>query len=117
MATYRYFHNPRCSKSRQGLEILNQSNVDLEVYEYLKKGVSKKDFLSIVKLSKLKPLDGLIRVKEKLFKELELKGKELSNQEWAEVISENPSLLERPIILSSDIAIVGRPPENFNKIR
>ena len=113
----KYFHNPRCSKSRQGLAILEENGVELKIVEYLKEGISQKDFLEIVRLSNRSPLDGLIRTKEALFKELDLKGKEFSNKEWAKIISENPKLLERPILLNDSTAVVGRPPESFNSIK
>ena len=109
----KYYHNPRCSKSRQGIEFLNNYDFPFEVVEYLKTGVSEKDFLEIVKKSGLKPLEGLIRTKESLFKELGLKDKDFSDKEWARVISENPKLLERPILVTDKKAKIGRPTENL----
>ncbi len=114
--TNKYFHNPRCSKSRQGLEIIESQGLDFEVVEYLKTGISQEQFLEIIKKSGKEPLDGLIRVKEAIFKELELKGKSLDHSQWAKVVSKNPKLLERPIFLSKKNAIIGRPPENFLKL-
>ena len=112
----KYYHNPRCSKSRQGLEVLEKRNVSFEIVEYLKSGISQSEFLDIIKKSGLKPLDGLVRTKESLFKELGLKGKDLTSKEWAKVISENPKLLERPILVTDRKAVIGRPPENFKNI-
>ena len=113
----KYFHNPRCSKSRQGLAILENNNIKLTIIEYLKEGISQKDFLDIIERSGLSPLEGLVRTKEALFKELDLKGKEFSNKEWAKLISENPKLLERPILQKDTTALLGRQPENINSIR
>ncbi|MAE59668.1 MAG: arsenate reductase (glutaredoxin) [Halobacteriovorax sp.] len=109
----KYYHNPRCSKSRLGIDFLNENNIEFEIIEYLKTGVSEKDFLEIVQKSGLKPLEGLVRTKESLFKDLGLKGKNLTDKEWAKVINENPKLLERPILVTKDQAKVGRPTENL----
>lgn len=109
----KYYHNPRCSKSRLGIDFLNENNIEFEIIEYLKTGVSEKDFLEIVQKSGLKPLEGLIRTKESHFKDLDLKGKNLTDKEWAKVINENPKLLERPILVTKDHAKVGRPTENL----
>ena len=100
----KYYHNPRCSKSRLGIDFLNENNIEFEIIEYLKTGVSEKDFLEIVQKSGLKPLEGLVRTKESLFKDLGLKGKNLTDKEWAKLINENPKLLERPILVTKDQA-------------
>jgi arsenate reductase len=111
-----YYHNPRCSKSRQGLELLENNNVEPTVKLYLKEGVTSAEFKDLVKKTNKQPLEGLIRVKEARFKELELKGKELSVDEWADIVSENPVLLERPIYVNGSKARVGRPPEDLLEI-
>lgn len=116
MSKQTYYHNPRCSKSRQGLELLENNGVQPEVKLYLKEGVTATEFKELVKKTGLKPLEGLIRVKEATFKELELKGQDLSVDQWAKVISENPVLLERPILVNGTKAKVGRPPEDLLQI-
>ncbi|WP_127717252.1 arsenate reductase (glutaredoxin) [Halobacteriovorax sp. HLS] len=111
-----YYHNPRCSKSRQGLELLNTKGVDFEIKEYLKEGLAQKEVSSIIKDLGINPLQGLIRVKEATFKELGLsKNDELSNTKWAKIISENPVLLERPILVNGSKVAIGRPPEDLLK--
>lgn len=117
-----YYHNPRCSKSRKGLEYLEskgiQEGVGFRVKEYLKDGVEEKEFLDLIKYTGLAPLDGLIRTKEALFKDLGLAGKDLSDLEWARIVHENPKLLERPIFVNDEKkAAIGRPDaHNFDSI-
>ncbi|WP_372654614.1 arsenate reductase (glutaredoxin) [Halobacteriovorax sp.] len=112
-----YYHNSRCSKSRQGLEILSASGVEPTVKEYLKEGLTKTEVLGLIKKLNIQPLEGLIRVKDAPFKELgHTKNDSLSNDQWASVISKNPALLERPILVNGDKAEIGRPPENLSKI-
>lgn len=111
-----YYHNPRCSKSRQGLELLKENGVEPTVKLYLKEAMTEKEVLEIFKKAKLSPLEGLVRTKEATFKELNLKDKTLSDKQWAKTIVENPVLLERPLLVSKNSAAVGRPPENLLKL-
>ncbi|MDD0852263.1 arsenate reductase (glutaredoxin) [Halobacteriovorax sp. GB3] len=111
-----YYHNPRCSKSRQGLELLKEKGVEPTVKLYLKEPMTEKEVLEIFKKAKLSPLEGLVRTKEATFKELNLKDKTLTDKQWAKTIVENPVLLERPLLVSKDRAAVGRPPENLLQI-
>lgn len=111
-----YYHNPRCSKSRQGLQLLEENGVTPTIKLYLKEGLSQSEFKKLVKMTGIAPLDGLIRTKEATFKELGLKGQELSVADWAKVLSENPVLLERPIFVNGDLAKIGRPPEDILQI-
>ena len=110
-----YYHNPRCSKSRQGLAILEEANVDFKIKEYLKEPMSKNEIKTLFKKLGKEPLE-VVRTKEGIFKELDLKNKELNKEQWAETIAENPVLLERPILVVGDKAVIGRPPEDLNTI-
>lgn len=103
------YHNPRCGKSRKALELLNDNGASPEIVLYMNEGVDKKILKSLIKKMKINPVD-LVRKNEKLYKE-EYKGKELSDDEWISVMSENPRLMERPIIVTEDKVLVGRPPE------
>ena len=105
-----YYHNPRCSKSREGLQLLIQNGHDPEIKEYLKTGFEKKEVEEIFKKLGKGPLE-IIRKKENIFKELELKDRELSDSQWADTICEHPVLMERPILVTNDGAVIGRPPE------
>lgn len=110
-----YFHNPRCSKSREGLKILESSNKEFTVLEYLKTPLKKTQLDNLFKKLGKDPIE-CVRTKEKLFKELGLKDKSLSKKDWIETLVENPVLLERPILEGTKKAIIGRPPENIKEL-
>ena len=108
------FHNPRCSKSRQGLAILNDAKVDFEIIEYLKTPPSEKEIKDILSKLNMEPID-LIRKNEAIWKE-NYKGKELSNDQIIKAMAENPKLIERPIVIHNNKAVLGRPPENISSL-
>ena len=108
------YHNPRCRKSREGLEILQNSGQAFEIREYLKEIPSTDELVSVVKLLSISPID-LVRKNEAVWKE-NYKGKTLSNTEIIEAMNENPKLIERPIVINNKKAIVGRPPESIKQI-
>ncbi|TXD47141.1 arsenate reductase (glutaredoxin) [Polaribacter sp. IC073] len=103
------YHNPRCSKSRQGLEILENSKKEFKVIKYLEEIPSEKELKEIIKLLGITPIQ-LIRKTEKVWKE-EFKGKELSDTEIIKAMLNHPKLIERPIIINNNKAVIGRPPE------
>lgn len=105
------YHNPRCSKSRQGLSILKDANVDFEIIEYLKTPLSKKEITEIVDKLNIDPID-LIRKNETDWKE-NFKGKEMSNEQVIDAMVAYPKLIERPIVIHGDKAVLGRPPEKI----
>ena len=108
------YHNPRCAKSRETLQIIKDADADVVVVEYLKNPPTEDEIYDL--LTKLNlPVDYLIRKNEELFKQ-QFKGKNLSDDEWVKVLAENPKLLERPIVVKDDEAILGRPPENVMKL-
>ncbi len=108
------YHNPRCRKSRETLNILRENDKNPQIIEYLKEVPSEKEITQILAILGLKPLD-IIRKGETLFKE-KYKGKNFEDQEWIKIIHDNPSLLERPIVVDGVRAVIGRPPENVNKL-
>lgn len=108
------YHNPRCRKSRETLQLINDADADVEVVEYLKTPLNEDEIHELLDKLNL-PIDYLIRKNEAIFKE-EFKGKELSEDEWVKVLAENPKLMERPIVVKDDEAILGRPPENVMKL-
>ncbi|OSY87777.1 arsenate reductase [Tenacibaculum holothuriorum] len=108
------YHNPRCSKSRQGVAILENSGREFEIIKYLDTVPTTKELTDIIKLLNISPIE-LVRKNEKIWKE-EFKGKELSDSEIIEAMVNNPKLIERPIVINNDKAIVGRPPENISSI-
>lgn len=103
-------HNPRCSKSRQALAILEEKGLQPKVRLYLQDTLTKDELKSI--LSKLgTEASTIIRKGEKDFKE-HFKGKELTEEEWIEAMIKYPKLIERPIFINGGKAVVGRPPED-----
>jgi arsenate reductase len=105
------YHNPRCSKSRQGLAILENSGKEFEVVKYLDVILSEEELMKIIYLLKISPID-LVRKNEKIWKE-KYKEKELSDLEIIKVMLAYPKLIERPIVIRNKKAIIGRPPEDI----
>ncbi|APS39496.1 MULTISPECIES: arsenate reductase (glutaredoxin) [Salegentibacter] len=101
------YHNARCKKSREGLEIVKNSGKDYEVREYLKEPLSETELKQILDKLSFYPMQ-LIRTNEKIWKE-EYKNKDLSDRELITVMVKNPKLIERPIVETKDTAVVGRP--------
>ena len=107
-------HNPRCSKSRQGLAILEASKFNFETINYLKTPLLKEELTEIIKLLGISPLD-LVRKNEVIWKE-NYKDKNLSDAEIIAVMIQNPKLIERPIVINNGKAVIGRPPEIIKSI-
>lgn len=103
------YHNPRCRKSRKALELLEKNAKDFIIIEYLKDVPSKDQLRDVIKKLNIKASD-LIRTTEAIYKE-NYKGKELSEDEWLDAMITHPKLIQRPIVLKDDKAVVGRPPE------
>jgi len=111
MSDFIIYHNPRCSKSRQTLEILNEKAVDTEIVLYLEDPPSVEEVTSILQKLGLSSRD-IIRKGEEEYKLLNIKDQSLTENELIAFMSENPKLIERPIVVKDDKAIIGRPPEN-----
>lgn len=103
------YHNPRCSKSRCSLQILDEKGIDYELIKYLDTPPSRAELKEIITKLGLNP-EALVRKGEKIFKE-QFKGKSFTDEEWITILTENPILIERPIIVEGDKAVIGRPPE------
>ena len=114
MATTIY-HNPRCSKSRQTLQLLNDNNENAEIVEYLKTPPDAETLKDILAKLGLKPRQ-LMRTKEDIYKELNLADESLSDDQLIEAMIKNPKLIERPIVVKDGKVAVGRPPENILSI-
>ena len=108
------YHNPRCSKSRKGLQHMEDKGYTFEIVKYLEEGISETELSEIITKSGKTPFD-FVRQHEKDYKEL-YKGKVLSDKEWVKVLVENPKLLHRPIIVNGDKAVLGNPPENIDGV-
>ncbi len=104
------YHNPRCRKSRETLQLIEQKGKTPEIIEYLKDSPTEQELTEIIELLGIKP-EQLLRKGEKVFKE-QYKGKTLSDKQWIKAMVENPILIERPIVINGKKAALGRPPEN-----
>lgn len=108
------YHNNRCSKSRSGLEILKNSGKDFQIVNYLENTPTKAELKSIINLLDIKPID-LVRKNEAIWK-ANYKNKELNDDIIINAMLENPKLIERPIVINDNKAVIGRPPENILNI-
>jgi arsenate reductase len=114
MATTIY-HNPRCSKSRQTLQLLNENNEQAEVIEYLKTPPDAETLKDILTKLGMQPRQ-LMRTKEALYQELKLDDEGLSDEQLINAMVEHPKLIERPIVVKNGKVVIGRPPENVLSI-
>ncbi|MDD7887621.1 arsenate reductase (glutaredoxin) [Flavivirga sp. 57AJ16] len=105
------YHNNRCSKSRCGLEILEKSGKEFEIVKYLEDVPTHKELKGLIALLGINPLE-LVRKNESIWKET-LKSKDLNDEEIITAMVENPKLIERPIIINGNKAVIGRPPEKI----
>ncbi len=107
------FHNNKCGKSRCALAALQEKNIEFQLVEYLKNTPSVSELKSIIQKLGIKPYD-LIRSKEAIFIE-NFKGKTYSDDEWIRILHENPILIERPILIKGDKAVIARSDEKINE--
>lgn len=108
------YHNPRCSKSREALNLLEEEGETLEIIRYLENPPSYQELKQVIELLGIKPIE-LVRTQEAIWKE-NYKGKELTDEEIINAMIENPKLIERPIAIKGTHAVVGRPPEKVLSI-
>lgn len=109
------YHNPRCSKSRQTLQLLHEKGIEPTIIEYLSTPPSFDELNEILNRLHLEPRD-LMRKQEPEYREAGLDDPELSREQLIRGMIENPKVIERPIVVTRDKAAVGRPPENVLKI-
>jgi arsenate reductase (glutaredoxin) len=110
----RIYHNPRCRKSRAGLEYLQEKTSDFETIDYIKNGISPEEIREILEKMNTTP-SNLVRTQEDYYKK-QLKGKDISGEEWIGILAENPKLLQRPILVTEHKAVLGQPPENIDNL-
>ena len=104
----RLYHNPRCSKSRQAVALLSESGIAFEEYRYLDLGIAEED------IEILSSLEGIIRTNEKEFKENKFDTTDITAVKKA--LISTPKLLQRPVLIKSENAVIGRPPENVKSL-
>lgn len=102
-------HNPECSKSNCVLDLLKDRKEAFEVIDYQKQRLSEGEIRDLLRLLGLKP-EELVRKNEAVFRE-HFEGKEFSDEEWITILTENPILIQRPIVISGNKAVIGRPIE------
>jgi arsenate reductase (glutaredoxin) len=111
LLSIKIYHNPRCSKSRQTLKILEEQGIQPDIIDYLKNKPNKEELETVLTLLGMSPRD-LMRKGETIYKELNLKDNTLSDEQLLNAMLENPILIERPIVLANGKAAIGRPPES-----
>ncbi|MGK0373681.1 MAG: arsenate reductase [Arenicella sp.] len=109
------YHNPRCSKSRQTLALLEENGISPIIIDYLKTPPTHQQLDSILRGLEVQPRE-LMRKGEALYKELELHDDGLSRDQLIDVMVKNPKLIERPIVVAGDEIVIGRPPQNVLSI-
>lgn len=114
MGKIKIYHNNSCRKSREALKAITQSGNEFEVVNYLEEVPSVVELKSILAKLNLKPID-IVRKTEKIYLE-KFKGKELTDEEWISAMHENPILIQRPIVVDGDLAVVARSEEELDKI-
>ena len=110
------YHNPRCSKSRETLNLLKENGVEPEVVLYLETPADAATLRDLLKMLGMNSARELMRQKEDLYKELNLADSSLSEEALIQAMVENPKLMERPIVVAKGQARIGRPPEQVLEI-
>ena len=108
------WHNNRCSKSREAKAILEESNVDFEVFEYLKNEFSKEELLRVMAQLKISDVKEMLRHTETEYKELDIVNK--SQNEILDLVVQHPKLIQRPIIIKDNKAVIARPIQNLTNL-
>jgi arsenate reductase (glutaredoxin) len=106
------YHNPRCRKSRAGLAYLTERTGDFEIVDYIKNGMPESVLRDIV-MKMDGPVSNLVRTQEDYYKK-ELKGREISDDQWISILSSRPGLIQRPIIVTEQKAVLAQPPEKMD---
>ncbi len=108
------YHNPRCRKSREGIKYLESKKINFEVIDYIKNNLSSEQIRYILKKLQLKPIE-IVRKNEAIWKE-KYKGNDFTDDQLIRILSNEPKLIERPIIVSEKLGVIGRPAENIDKL-
>jgi arsenate reductase (glutaredoxin) len=109
------YHNPRCKKSRAGLEHLKEKGVDHEVIKYMKDDPLSEEKLKELLMKLNEKPQNIIRTQEKVYKD-NFKGKNFTEDEWVKILVENPRLIQRPIVEGKYKAVIGNPPQNIDDL-
>ena len=115
MSEWTIYHNPRCSKSRQTLQLLEDNGVEPAVVLYLEQPPTRAQLITLLSKLKLSPRE-LLRKGEDEYKALDLANPEVEDEELLDAMVAHPKLIERPIVVRGERAVLGRPPENILKL-
>ena len=115
MSDYIMYHKDNCSVSLQTLKLLKENGIKPGIRLYLENPPTQKELADLVKKLGIKPFD-LVRTKERLYKD-NYEGKKITSRQWLKILSENPILMERPILIKGDKAVLGRPPEKVLELK
>ncbi len=114
MSSFTIYHNPKCTKSRATLALLQERGIEPTVIEYLKTPPTAPELKAIIGKLGITP-EQLVRKGENVYKE-KFAGQKLTDAQWVEAMVNNPILIERPIVVSGKRAVLGRPPENVGEL-
>lgn len=107
-------HNPRCAKSRAGLQFLKEKNIPFQEIRYLDHPLTKEEIKTILKKLGIKPIEW-VRKKEEIYK-TQFKGNALSDEAWVDALAKFPKLMERPVVINGDKAVIARPASLIEEI-
>lgn len=108
------YHNPRCGKSREGLQLLESLDIPFETLKYLTEPLTKEELTGLIQKLGIRPIE-LVRTKETVWKE-NYQGKQLTDAQVVEAMAEHPILMERPVVVNGDRAVIARPAEKVKEI-
>ncbi len=108
------YHNPRCGTSRKTLSLITDAGIEPEIILYMKNPLSVEELGETIEKLGISP-EALVRKKESIYKE-EFKDKTLTDKAWIQAMIDHPKLMERPIVIKGNKAILGRPPENVEEL-
>ena len=115
MSNFIIYHNPRCSKSRQTLDLLNEKGCEPKIFLYLEEELTSRDLKGVLQKLNMEPRD-LLRKGEEEYKKNNLSNDKLNNEDLINFMIKYPKLIERPIVIKENKAVLGRPPENALKL-
>ena len=115
MSNFIIYHNPRCSKSRQTLALLNEKGYEPKIFLYLEEELTTEDLKEVLQKLNMEPRD-LLRKGEEEYRKNNLSDDRLNNEDLIKFMIKHPKLIERPIVVKENKAILGRPPENVLKL-
>jgi arsenate reductase len=108
------YHNPKCRKSREGLQYLETKGLEFTVIEYLKTPFTREMMKDLLMKLNMKPIE-IVRTHEDEYKE-KLKGKNFTDDEWITILLENPKLIQRPIVVKNNKAVLGQPVDEIDRL-